>query len=31
MKPMANSAPPIFTTSCTMSVQTTAFMPPRAV
>ena len=31
MKAIANSAPPILTTSCTTSVQITAFMPPIAV
>ncbi len=31
IKPITNSAPPIFTSTCTKSVQITAFMPPIAV
>ncbi len=31
MKPIAKIAPPIFTITCTKSVQITAFMPPIAV
>ena len=31
MKPMANSAPPNITNTCTKSVQITAFMPPSVV